>query len=98
MDYKDLLDEILKSDEELKEAYQLKNEVTYFYEHATVGNGFRKAEHTDPMVFKCKISEFSNICQNIDEMEKEIINSFIVLKQEYYIDAATVKRRCKRKR
>lgn len=42
MDYKDLLDEILKSDEELKEAYQLKNEVTYFYEHATVGTALEK--------------------------------------------------------
>ena len=41
MDYKDLLDEILKSDEELKEAYQLKNEVTYFYGIYKSGWGYR---------------------------------------------------------
>ena len=89
MDYKDLLDEILKSDEELKEAYQLKNEVTYFYEHATVGTALEKLNTLIQWFLNARSQNFRIFAKTLMKWKKEIINSFIVLKQEYYIDAAT---------
>lgn len=89
MDYKDLLDEILKSDEELKEAYQLKNEVTYFYEHATVGTALEKLNTLIQWFLNARSQNFRIFAKTLMKWKKEIINSFIVLKQEYYIDADT---------
>ena len=89
MDYKDLLDEILKSDEELKEAYQLKNEVTYFYEHATVGTALEKLNTLIQWFLNARSQNFRIFAKTFMKWKKEIINSFIVLKQEYYIDADT---------
>ena len=89
MDYKDLLDEILKSDEELKEAYQLKNEVTYFYEHATVGTALEKLNTLIQWFLNARSQNFRIFAKTLVKWEKENINSFIVSKQEYYIDADT---------
>ena len=89
MDYKNLLDVILKSDEELKEAYQLKNEITYFYEHATVGTALEKLNTLIQWFLNARSQNFRIFAKTLMKWKKEIINSFIVLKQEYYIDAAT---------
>lgn len=70
---------MLAIDDDLEEAFYLRNDVTYFYEQCTYGTAKKQLEKIIIDFRSSIVAEMSTFANTLTNWKKEIINSFIIV-------------------
>lgn len=70
---------MLAIDDELEEAFYLRNDVTYFYDHCTYDTAKKQLEKIIIDFRSSPIAEMSPFANTLTNWKREIINSFIIV-------------------
>ncbi|MEE0335653.1 MAG: transposase, partial [Catenibacterium mitsuokai] len=78
LNYSAILDFMLAIDDELEDAFYLRNDVTYFYDHCTYDTAKKQLEKIIIDFRSSPIAEMSPFANTLTNWKREIINSFII--------------------
>ena len=70
---------MLAIDDDLEEAFYLRKDVTYFYDHCTYDTAKKKLEKIIIDFRSSTVAEMSPFANTLTNWKKEIINSFIIV-------------------
>ena len=79
LNYSEILDFMLAIDDELEDAFYLRNDVTYFYDHCTYDTAKKQLEKIIIDFRSSPIAEMSPFANTLTNWKREIINSFIIV-------------------
>ena len=79
LNYSEILAYMLAIDDELEEAFYLRNDVTYFYDHCTYDTAKKQLEKIIIDFRSSTVAEVSPFANTLTNWKKEIINSFIIV-------------------
>ena len=79
LNFNDILNLILESDEELYEAYRFLNDFDWFYRTSTIDNAKARLEHLIERAGSSGIRELIDFGNTLIRWKREIINSFIIV-------------------
>lgn len=79
LNYSEILAYMLNIDDELEEAFYLRNDVTYFYDHCTYDTAKKQLEKIIIDFRSSTVAEVSPFANTLTNWKKEIINSFIIV-------------------
>lgn len=79
LNYSEILDFMLAINDELEDAFYLRNDVTYFYDHCTYDTAKKQLEKIIIDFRSSPIAEMSPFANTLTNWKKEIINSFIIV-------------------
>lgn len=86
MNYYDLREEILQTDDSLKEAYRLKNTFDDFYENNDLDSAPKAIQPVIRYFLASSIEEMNAFGNTLIRWKSEIIHSFHIVKKEYHIN------------
>lgn len=86
MNYYDLREEILQTDDSLKEAYRLKNTFDDFYENNDLDSAPKAIQPVIRDFLASSIEEMNAFGNTLIRWKSEIIHSFHIVKKEYHIN------------
>ena len=79
LNYSEILAYMLDIDDELEEAFYLRNDVTYFYDHCIYNTAKKQLEKIIIDFRSSTVTEMSPFANTLTNWKKEIINSFIIV-------------------
>ena len=91
MNEHELLDLLLCIDEDLYEAYEIRNEMSRFFREATRENASEKLEKILEKLNRSQVQEMNAFGRTVANWFREIVNSFEIVKTDYMIDRNTGK-------